>query len=240
LKRKKLKGAPGRKSEKSTEKKKPTKLGKESHKRFPRKSSRREDPTKVSKSVLTDDNYKIVDPATKWIIVELSEDTSLEQHYEQIAHTLEDVLGPEVASFIPVYHERVQGKNACYVLFDGYVFVRRTDTVVSQIFRLKSEFIKGVLFVDGCMRLVSGARINEYKEKMLVNVKAMVPEEGQRVVPRVGVFKNLEGTVLSVDKKKLIAIVKFEKSSRIVEAPINVVNLSILASDECNTSSSML
>jgi transcription antitermination factor NusG len=87
------------------------------------------------------------------------------------------------------------------------------------------------------MRLVSGVRINEYKTKMQERVKTLIPVVGQRVIPRVGVFKNLEGTVLSVDKKKLIAIVVFEKASRVVEAPLNVVNLSILSdSSQCNIS----
>lgn len=178
---------------------------------------------------LTENNYKLVDPYSRWIIIELSEDTSLEQHYEHIERTLIEVLGTDADSFIPVYKEKVQGKNVCYILFEGYVFVRRTDAVVKDIFKLRSEFIKGPLFVDDCMRLVSGVRINEYKNKLRENVKLMIPKEGQRVMPKIGVFKNLEGTVLSVDTDKLIAIVKFERTSRIVEAPINIVNLSILS-----------
>ena len=202
-------------------------------KKTPHKGS----PTKVKRVCLSEKNYEIVDPQSKWVIIELSEETSLEIHYEQIVHTIEGMLGPETESFIPLYVEKVQGKNASYVLFDGYVFIRRTDDVVSKIFRLKSEHIKGPLFIDGCMRLVSGVRINEYKAKMQERVKTLIPVAGQRVVPKVGVFKNLEGTVLSVDKKKLIAIVVFEKASRVVEAPLNVVNLSILSdSSQCNIS----
>lgn len=219
---------------KRTTKKDARELLKRSLKKAPRKGS----STKSNRVWLSEKNYESVDPQSRWIIVELSEETSLETNYEQIARTVEDVLGPETESFIPLYVEKVQGKNASYVLFDGYIFIRRTDDAVSKIFRLKSEHIKGPLFIDGCMRLVSGTRINEYKTKMQEKVKTLIPVEGQRVIPRVGVFKNLEGTVLSVDKKKLIAIVVFEKASRVVEAPLNVVNLSILSDkSQCNTSS---
>lgn len=193
-------------------------------------------PGAPTNNSLSDNNYKPVDPASRWIIVELSEDTTLEAHYEQVERSLVDVLGPGVEYFIPVYNEKIQGKNACYVLFDGYVFVLRTDDIISNIFKLKGEHIKGPLFSDGFLRLVSGVKINDYKKKMLDRVHSMMPEKGQIVVPRIGVFKNMEGTVLSVDKEKLVAIVKFEKTSRIVEAPINIVNLTIISSPTCSIS----
>lgn len=209
--------------------KKSRKDARESLKRSLRRPLQKRSSVKEKRVCISEQNYKSVDPKSRWVIVELSEETSLELNYEQIVHTIEDVLGDDAAFFIPLYVEKVQGKNASYVLFDGYVFVQRTDEVISKIFRLKSEHIKGPLFVDGCMRLVSGTRINDYKTKMQERVKTLIPVAGQRVIPKVGVFKNMEGTVLSVDTKKLIAVVLFEKSSRVVEAPLNVVNLIILS-----------
>jgi transcription antitermination factor NusG len=181
-------------------------------------------------------NNDSVDPASSWIIVELFEDTSLESHYEQIEHCIRDVLGSQTEYFIPVYKEKVRGKIVCFVLFEGYVFVRRTDEIVRNIFRLKNEHIKGALFVSKCLRLISGVRVNEYKKRMSDRIRSMIPEKGQRVIPKIGVFKNLEGEVLSIDKKKLIALVRFEKASRVVEAPINVVNLFIVSKPTCNIS----
>ena len=234
LKEKKSKGISGRRSA-SEQKKTNTKRAGIQIIRSLKKLSKKESPTKTKHTGLSEKNYQNVDPSTRWIIVELTEESSLEIHYEQIVHSLEEVLGLDVASFIPMYHEKVQGKNACFVLFEGYIFILRTESTVSNIFKLRSDVIKGPLFVDGCMRLVTGTRINEYKQKLQEKLKTLIPEEGQEVIPRIGVFKNMEGTVLSVDKKKLIAIVRFEKSSRVVEAPINVVNLLIISRFETAT-----
>lgn len=170
----------------------------------------------------------LTDPESKWVIVELHENTFLEEHYEQIERFLEEEFGPDIEHFIPIYNEKIQGKNACFVLFEGYIFIRRTDSIIQSIFSLRNEFIRGALFVNNCLRLITGQRINRFKQEMQDKIRALIPEKGQRVTPKVGVFKNLEGEVLSVDKKKLIALVRFEKPSRIVEAPINIVNLSLL------------
>jgi hypothetical protein len=170
------------------------------------------------------------DPSSRWIIVQLHESTSLAEHYEQIGHTIGEVLGPDTQYFIPIYHERVQGKNVSFVLCEGYIFVLRTESTIQNIFRLKSEHIRGPLFFNGSLRLVTGQRINRLRQDMQDRIRALIPEKGQRVIPKVGVFKNLEGEVLSVDQKKLVAIVRFTQPSRIVDAPINVVNLVILSS----------
>jgi len=168
------------------------------------------------------------DPSSRWIIIELNEDTFLETHYEQVERVLRDELGSDVAYFLPVYKESVQGKCICYVLFDGYVFVQRTDDVITKIHKLRTEHIKGALFIDGSLRLVTGTRINRFKQELQNKVHTMLPQKGQRVIAKVGTFKNLEGEVLSVDPKKLIAIVRFSARSRVVDAPLNIVNISLI------------
>jgi transcription antitermination factor NusG len=168
------------------------------------------------------------DPSSRWIIVELNEDTFLETHYEQVERVLRDELGSSVVYFLPVYKEKVQGKSVCYVLFDGYVFIQRTDEVITKIHKLRTEHIKGALFIDGSLRLVTGTRINRFKRELQEKVHTMLPQKGQRVIAKVGTFKNLEGEVLSVDPEKLIAIVRFSARSRVVDAPLNIVNISLI------------
>jgi hypothetical protein len=203
------------------------------NKKSPPGSSVREESTNaVSTTKTSDGNCLLTEPTSRWLIVELTEDTSLESHYEHIERTIRDTLGSECEYFIPVYNEKVQGKNACCVLFEGYLFIKRTDAVMENVLKLKSEHIKGPLFVDGCLRLVSGERVNKFKLEMTHKVKDMIPEKGQHVIPRIGVFRNLEGVVLSVNKRTLVALVRFEKTTRIVDAPINIVNLSVVTGNE--------
>ena len=45
------------------------------------------------------------------------------------------------------------------------------------------------------------------------------------VVPKEGVFKDLDGTVISVDKEKKVLMVRFETSSRVVVAPVPFINV---------------
>jgi uncharacterized membrane protein YheB (UPF0754 family) len=202
-------------------------------KRAPRPS---EKITELTEKGVPETKVQSVDPESKWVIIELHEDTFLEEHSDQIERSIREELGPDTEYFIPIYNEKIQGKNACFVLFEGYIFIQRTDEVIQNIFKLKDELVRGPLCVNDCLRLVTGQRINKFKQEMQDKIRALIPEKGQRVTPKVGVFKNLEGEVLSVDKKKLIALVRFEKPSRIVEAPINIVNLSLLSGGTCSTS----
>lgn len=170
--------------------------------------------------------YKNTD--AKWLIIELNEDVELEENHEKIEVRIKEICGPDIEYFIPIYSEQVNGKSVCVVLFKGYFFIRSVENLEKTSVSLHDEQIKGPLLYNSCCQYVGSGDINKFKVKLNRLVNDMIPHKGQAVIPRVGVFKNLEGVVLSVDKRKLIARVIFKRASRVVEAPINIINLQVV------------
>ncbi len=161
----------------------------------------------------------------KWVIVELQEDCSLEENHEAVERQMFLCLGKDAKCFLPVYTEQVKSKSVAVSLFDGYAFVKQTEEVLTRLSRIRSEYVCGPLAGKGGYQTVGTEVINDLKHKLEKEVRGMVPRKGQKVIPRVGVFQNLTGKVISVDKRRLLAQVLFERSSRVVRAPINVINL---------------
>lgn len=182
-------------------------------------------PSKVLSS--RDPKYRYRSYKDRWFILKLFEDTILEESYIIIEKEIQEQFGIEADYFIPVYSEEVKEKKVCVTLFDGYVFVKKDEDTTQALPKLNSIYIEGPLTIKDQIQLATCKEINNFKKKLESKIKAMVPKKGQFVIPREGVFKNIEGKVLSVNKKSLIARVLFEKSSRTVEAPINIINLDI-------------
>jgi hypothetical protein len=170
---------------------------------------------------------KKVDPASKWNIIELAEDITFEEHSDVIERHIE-ALFCDTEYFVPFFKEKINDKVVSLVLFEGYFFVRsNSDNVCPDKFR--SEYIKGPMKKNRMIVEIPGVKINELKNELKLKLKERIPKRKQRVVPKIGVFSNLEGEVLSVDKKNLVAIVKFQYSTRIIEAPISFINLTIIS-----------
>jgi len=161
----------------------------------------------------------------QWYIIEMYEDCSFEENYELLESHILTTLGQDTEYFIPIFSKKIREKIASVVLFEGYFFVMCTDETRENIYSLKSDMVKGPITVKKNFKYVANKDINKFKKELQKKIKNMIPRKGQTVIPKVGVFKNLEGIVKSIDKNKLIAMVVFERSSRVVEAPINVINL---------------
>lgn len=241
----------GRKSVRKSIKKRAKKRGRKpvtkkpprsSAKKFARKKTADERPGP------THPDYLKCDDLSKWIIVELTEDAILEEHIDAVERSILQCLGSNIEYFIPIYREKIQGKFACLVLFDGYLFIKEEESIRDQIYSLKNDYIRGPLRNNHTIQTVSGKKILEFKKEMLKKIKSIIPRKRSKVVPIVGTFSNLLGEVLSVDRKKLTALVRFKKSTRVVDAPINVINLqphkengkSKLLSDRCPEPSASL
>lgn len=163
--------------------------------------------------------------ASQWTIVELSEETHLEEHHESITRFVVDLLGKDSEFFLPIYCEKVREKSVAVVLFDGYIFVKSTPITDDKINRLKNDHLRGPLTVNKIRQYVSSEEINRYKMALQKKVSDKIPRKGQLVTPRIGTFQNLQGKVLSVDRRKLIARVLFRRATRVVETYISVINL---------------
>lgn len=170
---------------------------------------------------------KKVDPRTKWIIIELAEDITFEEHSDAIERHIPDMFGCDTEYFVPFYKEKIQDKVVSLILFEGYFFVRLTPENTRHFDRLHNEYIKGPMKKNRVIVEIPGVKINELKQELKLKLKERIPKKKQIVIPKIGVFSNLEGEVIDVDKKNLVAIVKFQYSTRIVEAPISFINLTI-------------
>ena len=204
--------------------------GRVAKKRVVKKKIDKEFEKKVPPKVLSsrDPKYRYRSYTDRWYILKLYEDTVLEESYNIIEKEIHEQFGIETDYFIPVYSEQIKEKKVCITLFDGYIFIKKDEDTAQVVPRLSSIYVEGPLTIKDQIQLASCKEINNFKKKLESKIKSMVPEKGQFVIPREGVFKNIEGKVLSVNKKTLIARVLFEKSSRTVEAPINVINLDIV------------
>jgi len=180
----------------------------------------------VSKDLVGYINKK-VDPKSFWCIIELAEDISFEEHSDAIEHHINLVFGDDIEYFIPLYKEKIQDKVVSLILFEGYFFVRSRSDVLNFPDKFRCEYFKGPMRNKKEVVEILGNKINELKNELKLKLKERIPKKKQIVVPKVGVFSNLEGEVISVDKKNLVAIVKFQYTTRIVEAPINFINLTI-------------
>lgn len=180
-----------------------------------------------SKKSITYTNKK-VDPKSKWLIIELSEDVTFEEYVETIEQHIIQLFGSDSEYFIPVYQERVQDKVVSLVLFEGYFFIRSSDYITNISNEIFNEYFKGAMRKQNKIVEIPGIKINEFKEEMLEKLKRIIPRKKQRVIPKIGIFSDLEGEVISVDRRKFIATVRFKYTTRIIDAPISIINLKIL------------
>jgi len=170
---------------------------------------------------------KKVDPKSRWIIIELAEDITFEEHSSQIEHHIPEMFGDETEYFVPFYKEKINDKVVSLILFEGYFFVRYLPGTLKSPDKLHNEYLKGPMKKNRAVIEILGEKINDLKHELKLKLKERIPKKKQIVIPKIGVFSNLEGEVIDVDKKNLIAIVKFQYSTRIVEAPISFINLTI-------------
>jgi hypothetical protein len=166
----------------------------------------------------------------KWLVLSLSEETELKEHYNTIEYEVRDIFGSDIDYFIPMYKEQVGAKEVCLVLFDGYLFVSEPKKGFDNVdfSRMRTIHLRPPLSSGGAYNYVKNRSINGFKRELKKKIKSMVPQVNQMVIPKEGVFKDLEGTVVSINKKDMTLMVRFETSSRIVEAPVSIINVNCI------------
>lgn len=173
-------------------------------------------------------DHKYVGRGGKWIIVQLSESCELKEHAEQLVQQIKEAYGEKTEFFLPMYVDYVGNKSVCLVLFDGYFFVRETKELDTAGLKERTEFIQGPMYKEKQMKYVKNKDINKFKNDIKKKLKTKIPKKGQLVIPKVGNYRNIEGKVISVNRKKMVARVVFSLVSRVVEAPIKIINLDIM------------
>jgi len=185
-------------------------------------------PLKRKKLDPQDLDFKYKGKEEKWLIVELNEDCELKESAEVVVQQIKDLCGSGVEYFLPMYTEYVKDSPVFLVLFEGYIFIRVTDKVHEGCFKDRTEHISGPLICGGQNKYLKNKDINGFKTELKKRLRAKVPKKGQIVIPKVGDYKNLEGLVLSVDRKNMTAKIEFALSSRVVEVNIRIINLEVM------------
>jgi transcription antitermination factor NusG len=161
------------------------------------------------------------------MILEVNDDDggNLFERYELFESEIISVFGENTPFFIPAYIEKVKDKVVGMDLIGGYIFVERTATSEGAVETMTSPYLKGKMHEGARQGTITGAVINMYKRRLLDSIRGLAPKKGDVVVPRVGTFKNVEGKVVSVARDRKSATIIFKKSSRIVQAPVSVLNM---------------
>lgn len=173
-------------------------------------------------------DYKFKNNTEEWFAVMLRDGCDLQEDYRLLQYEIEDVFGPDVEYFLPVYVEKVGKKLVGIILFDGYVFIKRSDTVHEGSFTRKTEFLESVLRCNQSQRPVTNRDINRFKTKLRHELVSRTPKKGDKVRVLEGTFKNMVGKVLSIRNSSKTARVEFRKKTRVVEDVLSIVNFEIV------------
>jgi len=155
----------------------------------------------------------------EWYILEVNEhgDTAT---YPELVAAIQSVFGSTVEYFIPVYHEQLGSYTSTNTLFEGYAFVKDSDTVRSNLINVKdSQMFSGLLKMCGKIQMLGTKEINSLRRKLKNSLNKKF-QEGVKVKVHEGVFQNLEGEILSMEDNGRIANVKIICLSREIIAPI--------------------
>jgi transcription antitermination factor NusG len=173
-------------------------------------------------------DYRFKNNTEEWFAVMLRDGCDLQENYHLLQYEIEDVFGQDAEYFLPVYVEKVDKKLVGIILFDGYVFIKRSDTVHEGCLTRKTECLDGVLKGNRRQRPLTNRDINRFKTRLRHELMNRAPKRGDRVRALEGTFKNMVGKVLSVRKSSKTARIKFEKKTRIVEDVLSIVNFEII------------
>jgi len=162
--------------------------------------------------------------------LQLYENCDQEKQLESIRYEVESTFGRDAEFYVPVHKERIGNKVIHTTLFEGYVFVKMHDKmdIAGCVNSIRGQCLEGPIYGPGGYHSVPDAEIRKYRKCMEDKLQSFMPEVGQRIVGKVGTFRNTEGEILSVDNKNREARVVFTMRSREVTATLNILNLAPL------------
>lgn len=154
-----------------------------------------------------------------WYIVEVNE-YGESATYPELVSAIRDTFGINAEYFIPIYHEQIGSYTSTNVLFEGYVFVKDSDIVRSNLINIKdSQIFSGLLKICSKIQMLGSKEINSLRRKLHNSLNKKF-QQGVKVKVHEGVFQNLEGEVLSIEDNGRIANIRIICLSREIIAPI--------------------
>lgn len=156
---------------------------------------------------------------SKWLILELSESAE-NPSYREIENAIVETFGPEVDYFIPIHYEKVGSYVSTSVLMEGYVFVKDCEDIRESLSNVRdSHMFRGVLFSGGKISTIDSHVVAGLRRRLKGSLKKHFPT-GVKVRVCDGALKNLIGEVVNVEDGGLKVVVKINRLSREIIAPV--------------------
>lgn len=155
----------------------------------------------------------------QWFIVELSDMGSSAGHAE-IQNAICEVFGESVEYFIPIHHEKIGSYISTSILFDGYVFIKDCPTARIRLAEIcDCKLFQKVLRNSGKIYMLNSTTIGAMKRRLKNSLRKNV-RVGSHVKIVNGVFENLEGEVINIEDRGKTIVVKIERPTRVIIAPV--------------------
>jgi transcription antitermination factor NusG len=154
-----------------------------------------------------------------WVIIELS-DLVDNPSFCEIENAITSIFGDDTDYFIPIYHEKMGSYTSTSVLMQGYIFVKDCEVVRSALVNVKDHrLFQGALVYGGKIQTVPSGIISGLRRKLKNSLKKRFTV-GKKVKICDGALKNLIGEVVGVEDDGLSIMVKVNRISREILAPI--------------------
>jgi hypothetical protein len=161
---------------------------------------------------------------SQWLIIELSESGETSD-YNVIESAILNLFGSEVDYFIPAYHEKMGSYLSTFVLFKSYIFIKDSPHIRKCLHDIYDyRIFAGTLKSNGKIQTVGAHIVGSLKRKLQLGLKKKI-KIGSRVKIMEGIFKGLEGDIMSVEEDGRQATVCIKRLSREMIAPIPVTSI---------------
>ena len=155
--------------------------------------------------------------SSNYLILEVSDAESIE--FREIEAAIITMFG-EVDYFIPIHHEKIGSYTSSSVLLEGYVFVKDSPTVRDCLANLRDQRVFSKALCHGHrFETVSSTEVATLKRKLKYSLKRRFAV-GEKVKILDGIFKALEGEVISVEDGGKTIMIKIKRISREMIAPV--------------------
>ena len=155
--------------------------------------------------------------SSNYLILEINDTESIE--YRDIEAAIITMFG-EVDYFIPIYHEKIGSYTSSSVLMEGYAFVKDTPAVRDCMANLRDQRVFSKVLCRGSrFETINSTVIATLKRKLKYSLKRRFTI-GEKVKILDGIFKNLEGEVISIEDGGKTIMIRIKRISREMIAPV--------------------
>jgi len=155
--------------------------------------------------------------SSNYLILEINDVESIE--YREIEAAIISMFG-EVDYFIPIHHEKIGSYTSSSVLMEGYVFVKDTPLVRDCLVNLRDQRVFSKALCHGHhFDTVTSTEVAVLKRKLKLSLKRRF-SVGEKVKILDGIFKSLEGEIISIENGGKTLMIKIKRISREMIAPV--------------------